>query len=156
MVGTLSGGGAVALYSDNEYLSCDLDFVSSARLAAIRDAIGPLGFRRVAGARQFEHPETPYYVEFPPGPLAFGDTAFSDDEAAVLQTVYGPVRIVTPIQILMDRLAAYVHWKDNQSFDQAVMVARRQSVDWRALYEWARRDGIADSVIDKLRGQVGD
>ena len=125
-------------------------------LAAIGDAIAPLGFHRVAGARQFEHPETPYYVEFPPGPLAFGDTAFSDDDATVLQTVYGPLRIVTPTQILMDRAGAYMHWNDNQSFDQAIMVARRQSVDWPALYEWAQRDGIADKVIDKLRGRAGD
>lgn len=156
IVGTLSGGGAVTVYSENAYLSHDLDFVSSARLTAIRDAIAPLGFHGVAGARQFEHPLSPFYVEFPPGPLAFGETTFTDDEGTVLQTIYGPLRIVTPTQILMDRVAAYTHWNDNQSFDQALSVAGRQDVDWPALYEWAQREGIAVAVIDRLRSTASD
>jgi hypothetical protein len=53
---TLSGGGAVSLYSANEYESCDLDFVTSARTKAIAAAIAPLGFIYTPGARQFEHP----------------------------------------------------------------------------------------------------
>jgi hypothetical protein len=150
IMGTLSGGGAVSPYSDNEYLSYDLDFVSSARTAALTDAIAPLGFRKVAGARQYEHPDSAYYVEFPPGPLAFGETTLSDNDATVVQTAYGPVRIVTPTQILMDRLAAYVHWKDGQSLDQALAVARRQDVDWHTLRDWARHDGISAALIDDL------
>jgi hypothetical protein len=151
---TLSGGGAVSLYSDNEYVSYDLDFVSSERLKAIGDAIGPLGFHRVAQARQFEHADTPWFVEFPPGPLAFGETQVSDDDACILQTAFGPVRVVTPTQIVMDRVAAYVHWHDNPSLDQAVMVASRQRVHWPALDEWAAHDRIDAAVIDDLRRRV--
>lgn len=151
---TLSGGGAVVLYSHNEYESCDLDFVTNAANAAIAEAVEPLGFRRVAGARQFEHPETNYYLEFPPGPLAFGETVISDDEAVTLQTKFGPLRIVTPTQSVMDRLSAYVHWNDNQSFDQAVMVALRQSIDWEELYVWARREGIGDAFVDRFKRLV--
>lgn len=71
---TLSGGGAVSIYSSNEYESWDLDFITNARNDVIAEAIDVLGFRHVAGVRQFEHPESDYYVEFPPGPLAFGET----------------------------------------------------------------------------------
>lgn len=152
---TLSGGGAVSMYSDNEYQSRDLDFVSSERLKVISDALMPLGFRRVGKARQFEHPDTQWYVEFPPGPLAFGETVIAADEASVLETEYGLLRIITPTQSVMDRIAAYVYWQDNQSLDQAVMVASRQDVDWSALYEWAKRDGIDAMVIDKLKAQIG-
>jgi hypothetical protein len=144
----------VSLYTDNQYESHDLDFVSSERLKVIGDAIAPLGFCRAAGARQFEHPDTPWYVEFPPGPLAFGETHVADDEACVVQTNYGPLRVVTPTQSIMDRLAAYVHWHDHQSLDQAVMVASRQEIDWPALHEWAQHDGIAASVIEGLRSRV--
>jgi hypothetical protein len=151
IVATLSGGGAVSLYSANEYESCDLDFVTSERTNAIAAAIAPLGFTHVSGARQFEHPETDYYVEFPPGPLGFGETTVSDDTAAILHTAFGPLRIVTPTQSVMDRLAAYVNWKDNPSFDQAIMVALRHPIDWSALYEWARVEGIDAALIDKLR-----
>jgi hypothetical protein len=155
IVATLSGGGAVSVYSENEYESRGLDFITVERTRAIADAISPLGFRHVAGARQFEHPGTEYYVEFPPGPLAFGDTVVPDTDAATLQTEFGPVRIVTPTQSVMDRLAAYVHWNDNPSLDQAIMVARRQAVDWPALYEWARREGVGPEVVDKVRSRSG-
>jgi len=150
---TLSGGGAVSLYTDNEYESRDLDFVSTERLKVIAEAIAPLGFIKVAGAREFEHPATPWYVEFPSGPLAFGETYVADDEACVLETDYGPLRIVSPTQIIMDRLAAYVHWRDNPSFDQGVMVASRQDVDWEALRAWAEREGVEPGTIDRLRSR---
>lgn len=151
---TLSGGGAVVLYTENEYESCDLDFITSARTAAIAEAMSALGFHRVTGVRQFEHPRTDYYVEFPSGPLAFGETVIPDADAATLQTDYGPVRIVTPTHIVMDRLAAYVHWSDGQSWDQAIMVGRRHALDWDAMREWAAREGIARSLIDGLRTRV--
>jgi hypothetical protein len=152
---TLSGGGAISLYSANEYESCDLDFVTSARTNTIAAAIAPLGFSRAPGARQFEHPETDYYVEFPPGPLSFGETVVRDDEATTLQTEFGPLRIVTPTQSVMDRLAAYISWTDNPSFDQAIMVARRHPIDWPALYEWARLERIDAAVVDRLKKRVG-
>jgi hypothetical protein len=150
---TLSGGGAVSLYTDNEYQSYDLDFVSSERLKLIREAIAPLGFCQVHG-RQFEHPDSRWYLEFPSGPLAFGETSFSDDDACVVDTGHGPLRIVTPTQIVMDRVAAYVHWRDHQSLDQAVMVARHQTIEWPALYDWAEQDGIEKAVIDELKQRV--
>jgi putative NADH-flavin reductase len=45
-------------------------------------------------------------------------------------------------------------YTDNQSLDQAVMVASRQQIDWPALHEWARRDGVDTSVIGSLRSRV--
>lgn len=78
-----------------------------------------------------------------------------DDDVLVLETDYGPLRIVTPTQIIMDRMAAYAHWNDNPSLDQAIMVAKRQDVDWPALYEWAERDGIDAVEIDKLKSRAG-
>ncbi len=153
---TLSGGASVTLYSENEYQSFDLDFVSSARIGALADALEALGFHRIVGARQFEHDESPYYVEFPPGPLAFGETVVADSDATTLQTSFGPVRIVTPTQVVMDRLAAYVHWHDRQSLDQATMVARRQDVDWPSLSRWARVEHVDPAIITRLRERAGE
>lgn len=75
---TLSGGGAVSLYSENAYESYDLDFVTFERIAVLERALRPLGFQRIAGAREFRHERTPWTVEFPPGPLAFGETRVDD------------------------------------------------------------------------------
>jgi DNA uptake protein ComE-like DNA-binding protein len=35
--------------------------------------------------------------------------------------------------------------------DQAVMIARRQPIDWSALQDWARQEGMDDKVLEKLR-----
>lgn len=40
-----------------------------------------------------------------------------------------------------------------QALDQAAMVARRQSIDWELLYDWAEREAIARDTIDRLRRQ---
>ncbi|MDZ4065129.1 MAG: hypothetical protein U1E22_10750 [Coriobacteriia bacterium] len=150
---TLSGGGAVSVYSENEYESKDLDFVSNERLEAIGQAVAPLGFTRVGPGREFENPETSWYLEFPPGPLAFGETSIADDEADVLGTDYGPLRIISPTHVVMDRLAAYVHWRDNPSLDQAVMIARWQDIDWAALGKWAEREKIASEIISAVKNR---
>lgn len=148
---TLSGGAAVSIYSENRYQSKDLDFVSFEQLKAIGSALAPLGFTRKQNARQFEHPNTSWYVEFPPGPLAFGDRVIDDDSIPLFETQYGPLRIVTPTQIIMDRMAAYSHWQDNQSYDQAKLVAGRQDVDWVELYKWAKSEGIDQLEIEQLK-----
>lgn len=148
---TLSGGGAVSIYTENEYESFDLDFVTSRRIDALEDALTPLGFTRVRGQREFRHPDSEYYVEFPPGPLAFGETSVRDSEATTLATAFGPIRIITPTQSVMDRLSAFVHWHDNQSLDQALMIVRRQRVDWPVVYAWAKREGVDAAVVDRVR-----
>lgn len=148
---TLSGGAAVSIYSENEYQSRDLDFVSFEQIKTIGAAIAPLGFHRKPQARQFEHPDTLWYVEFPPGPIAFGDRVIDDMDIPTLKTEHGPLRIVTPTQIIMDRMAAYVHWHDNQSLDQAKLVATRNDIDWDDLYQWAQDESIDRAAIDSLK-----
>ncbi len=149
---TLSGGAAVSIYTENEYESYDLDFVTSERNAVIAKAITPLGFRLESGTREFSHPDTDFFVEFPPGPLAFGETVVSDEDAATIQTRFGPLRVVTPTQSVMDRLSAYVAWNDHQALDQAGMIVARQPIDWLALYAWGKREGMAEAVLDRLKG----
>ena len=133
---TLSGGGAVSVYAMNEYESDDLDFVTASSQAALRNAIEPLGFVPSANRRQFEHPEIDWLVEFPPGPLAFGDTLVSHEQVPVLDTRFGPLRIITPTLSVLDRLAAYYYFNDNQCWDQAAMVARHQKIDWEVVSRW--------------------
>ena len=152
---TLSGGGAVSIYSANAYQSRDLDFVTSAGVDVIERAITPLGFYRAnSHARQFDHRECPWYVEFPPGPLAFGFMVVDQRDVLTLQTTHGPLRIITPTQVIMDRVAAYVHWKDGQSWDQAMLVAERQDVDWSRLERWAADEGVDSAQIRRLREAV--
>jgi hypothetical protein len=83
--------------------------------------------------------------------LAFGEMVIAHEDVPLLQTEFGALRVVTPTHSVMDRMAAYVHWNDNQAMDQAVMIARRQPIDWSALQDWARQEGMDDKVLEKLR-----
>ncbi len=148
----LGGGGAVAIYSTGEYMSKDLDFVTSERNANIAPVMEPLGF--TLQGRQFIHPTARYFIEFPPGPLAFGDRYVENDATTYFQTQWGAIRIITPTQSVMDRIAWFVHGNDAQSRAQAILVARHQNVDWEAVNEWADADGIDGAVIDAIRAQV--
>ena len=64
----LSGGAAVSIYSEAKYVSLDLDFVNiyAVRMSSIINAMQEIGFEE--SARYFKHPDSQYFVEFPPGP----------------------------------------------------------------------------------------
>ncbi len=68
----LSGGGAVTFYSKNEYMSTYLDFVTIERKKRIAPILKQLGFESSSG-KDFHHPNSKFYIEFPAGPLAFGE-----------------------------------------------------------------------------------
>lgn len=153
---TLSGGSAVSVHAMNEYESDDLDFVTSSGQAELRNAIEPLGFVPCVNLRQFEHPEIDWLVEFPPGPLAFGNALVMHEDVPVLRTQFGPLRIITPTQCVLDRLAAYYYFNDNQCWDQAAMVARHQEVDWDAVYRWVGEEGQPAQDVDRLRDRAND
>lgn len=119
----LDDGGAVTQYSDNEYMSTDLDFITVERNKVIAPIVAKLGF--VPEGKDFCHPDSKFFLEFPPGPLSFGNRYIDSSKATTLKTQFGSLRIITPTQCVMDRLAWYVHGKDPQARDQAVLVARQ-------------------------------
>ena len=67
---------------------------------------------------------------------------------ALINTPLGKLRIITPTQSVMDRLIAAAVWNDAQSLEQALLVASRQAdnIDWKALGDWALREGIAADI----------
>lgn len=69
-----------------------------------------LGFTDAGDGRHFEHKPSGWLVEFPPGPVAFGDTTVSESDIPVIDCKFGKLRVITPTQSLMDRLAAYFQW----------------------------------------------
>ena len=138
----LSGGAVVSIYTNNEYESSDLDFVSTESSKKIAKAIAPLGFERKG--RMFTHPRTPLFVEFPAGPLAIGNELIREAEVGEKRTAAGTIRLLTPTQCVMDRLAAYFHWNDLQSLDQAVMVASCQKISLAKIDAWAKREGASE------------
>jgi hypothetical protein len=133
----LTGGAVVTIYSENEYQSNDLDFISTAREKLIDGAMKSLGFARKE--RYYVHPDTDFFVEFPAPPLAIGNEPVRRVGEQRLAT--GLLKLLTPTQCVMDRLAAFYYWNDQQAFRQAQMVARRHTVDWDEIRRWSTAEG---------------
>ena len=47
----------------------------------------------------------------------------------------------------MDRLAAYFHWDDKESLEQAFLVAKLHDVDLRDIRRWSYNEGMEDKFI---------
>ena len=148
IVATLSGGAAVSIYTENCYLSEDLDFVTVALINELKSAVEPLGFRHTGRPRLsvFEHPNTHWYLEFPPAPLSFGGTYVDSTQCAIVDTGLGNLRIITPTHSVMDRLIAAAAWSEPQSLEQAILVVEHQqkNIDWKELDQWVVSEGIGN------------
>jgi len=137
----LSGGACVSLYSANLYRSDDLDFIESGSAARkmLKQALGEIGFQE--SRRYFQHPGTRFFLEFPSGPLAVGREPVK--ETAEKRYSTGLLRLLSPTDCVKDRLAAYFHWHDLQSLEQAALVCARNPVDLKEVRRWAGNEGMA-------------
>lgn len=91
----LTGGAVVTIYSENEYQSNDLDFITTSRRSALVKAMSGLGFVLTAD-RYFAHPDTPLYVEFPAPPLAIRNEPVTTLAEQRRRT--GGLKLLTPTQ----------------------------------------------------------
>jgi hypothetical protein len=135
----LSGGSCVSIYSQEKYVSMDLDFVNAGftKRPQIKEAMAALGFHEEN--RYFRHPDAQYLVEFPPGPLAVGGEPVKQiDEIA---TTTGIVRIISPTDCVKDRLTWYYHSNDTQCLQQAILVASANTVDLTEIERWSKAEG---------------
>jgi hypothetical protein len=146
IIATLSGGAAVSIYTENRYISQDLDFVTLALVGELKSTLIPLGFRHTGQPRLsvFDHPNTKWYLEFPPAPLSFGGTYVDPSQCAILKTGSGNLRIITPTHSVMDRLIAAAAWGEPQSLALALLIAehQRKNIDWQELDLWVKSEGI--------------
>ncbi|MEN8182081.1 MAG: hypothetical protein ABFS46_06055 [Myxococcota bacterium] len=151
----LSGGGAASIYAPSPYESMDLDFIPIGLSRRVDAAMLELGFRK-EHQRHWTHPGTAFWIEFPPGPVQVGDEVVHD--FAERQTAHGILRILTPTDSVMDRLAWYYHASDTQTLEQAVGVAAANEVDLERIEAWSKRER-ADEKFERfrtrLRGESG-
>ncbi len=138
----LVGGACICIYTDNKYRSFDLDFITTGMTSRqkIRTALAEINFTEEQ--RYFKNPETDYFVEFPSGPLAIGNEPPGEISTLSYQT--GVLRLLSATDSVKDRLAAYYHWKDRQSLEQAVLVAGDHPVDLDEVQRWSAREGFAE------------
>ena len=98
-----------------------------------------LGFKNTGG-RLFENPKCRFLIDFPAPPVSVGDER-PISEFNYLNTQFGTICLLTPTDCIKDRLAAYFFWNDNQSFDQALMVAKKNKINLSEIEKWAEKQG---------------
>jgi hypothetical protein len=148
----LSGGAAVAIYSNNKYVSKDLDLINifGVNRRKIRDTMTAMGFYEEG--RYFRHLDSRFFVEFPPGPLTIGEEHVKQIVEKKLST--GILKVISPTDCVKDRLAAYYHWGDQQSLLQASLVAQGNKINIDEIKRWSLTEGKLEEfekIKDKLR-----
>jgi hypothetical protein len=139
----LVGGACVAIYSNNRYVSYDLDFVTYETRGKIKEALSELGFE--LKGKYFSRPDCPYFIEFVTPPVAVGEELVH--RFKTLHTPFGQVELLTPTDCIKDRLASFFHWDDRQALEQAIMVFQDQKVDLQEIKRWAK----AENHLDKFK-----
>ncbi|NGX26758.1 MAG: hypothetical protein K940chlam6_00683 [Chlamydiae bacterium] len=134
----LVGGACVSIYSKNQYLSYDLDFVIYEDTKLVKKVLSEIGFKQKG--RYFSHPKCPFFVEFVSPPLAIGNEPVKKIDS--LKTPFGKIQLLTPQDCVKDRLASYFHWDDLQALDQAVLVYKKnkQKMVLGELKKWAEKE----------------
>jgi len=135
----LVGGSCVSIYSNNKYVSKDLDYVTYEPIKKIKPVLESIGFNQRIG-RHFEHKKCPYYLEFLSAPVAIGEQ-YPINKFNKIRTKMGIVQLLTPSDCVKDRLAAYFHWNDMQSLEQAVLVAGNNKINIKDIEKWSANEG---------------
>lgn len=135
----LVGGLAVEIYTENLYLTKDIDMVNTNYKSPqeLRDAMSKLGFQKKG--RVFVNDTTEISVEFPTGPLSVGDELVA--KTTIAKVAKGQIPILDVSDVIKDRLAAYIHWQDKQSLVQALAILLKHPTNRAALKTFCDREG---------------
>lgn len=138
----LSGGACVCIYTNNKYISYDLDFVlfSSDDLKKASKALTEIGFYEEN--RYFRHKDTEYFIDFVSPPLSVGEEPVK--EVAEIKKGGRTLKLLSVTDCVKDRLAAYYHWNDRQCLEQAVLVCQDNPVDLKEVERWSKNEGMID------------
>lgn len=62
--------------------------------------------------------------------------------------------VVSPTESVKDRLAAWYHWKDRQSLEQAVLVSEAHEIDLNGVARWSKLEGMGEE-FEKISDRLG-
>lgn len=144
----LVGGACVSIYSENRYISGDLDFISYTEQKKISAALKELGFE-LQRHKYYVHENCKLFLEFLSPPVSVGNEAVKKFKQ--IKEPIGEINLLTPIDCVKDRLAAYYHWNDRQSLEQAVLVAQGQEIDFLDLKKWSIKEGHEKKFNDFIK-----
>jgi hypothetical protein len=136
----LSGGACVSIYAQNKYLSYDLDFVLLSYISRkkIISVLEKLGFEEER--RHFRHKDTPFILDILAPPPSVGEEPIG--KIMEIRKGNRVLKLLSPTDCVKDRLAAFYHWNDTQSLEQAILVCADNDIDMKEIERWSLKEGM--------------
>lgn len=149
----LSGGACVAIYTDNKYMSYDLDFVliSSEKQKKLEELLISIGF--IKEGRYFIHKDIEFFLDFVSPPPSVGNEPIK--EISEIRKGDCKLKLLSPTDCVKDRLAAFYHWNDRQALHQAILVCRDRKVDLAEVKRWSKNEEMLvkfEKFLEELSG----
>jgi hypothetical protein len=132
----LVGGGAVELYTGGAYRTGDLDFVGSVP-PEVAARLEEAGFRRQG--RHWLHEDGEVFIELP------GSTLGTGERSATLRRGRTQVLLVSPEDLVVDRLSAWQFWGSEQDAVNAFQICQYTAIDEKRAQERAEQSGVSKS-----------
>ena len=136
----LSGGACVVIYTKSKFISYDLDFVllNYTDRKKIKSVLEKINFKEEG--IYFRHKDSPFFIDFLSPPLSIGEQPVK--EITSIKKGNKVLKLLSPTDCVNDRLAAYYHWNDKQSLDQAILVCKDNHVDLTEVERWSENEGM--------------
>ena len=80
-----------------------------------------------------------FVSNYQPPPASVGEEPIG--RAAEIKKGAKTLRLLSPTDCVKDRLAAFYHWDDRQSLEQALLVARHNPIDVKDIERWSKVEG---------------
>ncbi len=141
----LVGGFAVGVYTRGQYITGDIDAACPIS-DEVEGKLRKLGFEKVG--RHLAYPELNYMIEIPTGWIG-------KRKVLPVKIASYKVDLISPEDLIVDRLCAYKFWESQTDFAQAAMVlaAQRERIDENYLQMRAREEGVEDAY-KKLEAEL--
>ena len=150
----LVGGTVVEFYTAGGYTTADIDMVlPPLEKKEIETVMEELGLVRSGDYRHWSHPQIPFPVEFPPGPLLIGHLVVGDVSEIEIEGT--KLKILKVEDILLDRMVMAQKWDDLQAQVQAemLMYAHYDEMDWPYIRRQASQIGVL-KIFQEIQKKV--
>ncbi|QLH35245.1 MAG: hypothetical protein HWD61_03075 [Parachlamydiaceae bacterium] len=78
-------------------------------------------------------------MEFVSPPAAIGNEYVRDFNS--VETRFGRIKLLRPVDSVKDRLGAYYHWNDRQGLKQSINICLEQDIDLSEVEQWSVSEG---------------
>lgn len=58
-----------------------------------------------------------------------------------VETRFGKIKLLRPVDSVKDRLGAYYHWNDRQGLEQAINICLEQNINLSEVERWSVSEG---------------